>query len=407
MANANNKTVHVGQGGNDMGTKSDDKEKLPKLPHGQGSFSYDKGMIRFRKTINGKSCVVYAKTVQECFNKMRDKEFDMRTQHENRYLLSALLQDSMYEWMVTFKKDNLKPKSYDTLESTYESYIKGTWLGRTIVENVRDIDIQRHLNDLNGRLSTSTVKKTYNLLNQFFNNKYARDLNNNPMNTVDMPRKASIVSEDDDIEVLSDEEIELLTRELSKPYSDGKVGYTHGYMILFIMWSFVRIGEALALQWKDIDFDEKIVHIYKNYSHVKNRDDSESKYKWIIQTPKTKKGKRYENVHPKALECLNNYKKYCASTEPDNFIFVTQHQNPVSDQYLNSVLKKALVRCGIDKHVTVHGLRHTGISYFIRHGVSDKVISELAGHSDVSITNKIYYNTIQEQKKKAFDNIEI
>ncbi len=82
---------------------------------------------------------------------------------------------------------------------------------------------------------------------------------------------------------------------------------------------------------------------------------------------------------------------------PNTFIFSTMEGNPQSSAYLNLLLRHSLQRCQIDKHVTVHGLRHTGISYFLRHGIDIKVISEQAGHSEVSTTQNIYYNLVSEQ----------
>ena len=74
------------------------------------------------------------------------------------------------------------------------------------------------------------------------------------------------IEDEDEVLVLDDDEIDRLTEELSKPYKPGVVGYTYGYMLLFVMWSFCRIGEVIALQRKDIDFENSTVRIYKGLS---------------------------------------------------------------------------------------------------------------------------------------------
>ena len=58
-----------------------------------------------------------------------------------------------------------------------------------------------------------------------------------------------------------------------------------------------------------------------------------------------------------------------------------------------------------NKNVTIHGLRHTGISYFLRHGVPVEVISRMAGHQSIQITIDTYYSVIEEQKQKALDDL--
>jgi site-specific recombinase XerD len=72
---------------------------------------------------------------------------------------------------------------------------------------------------------------------------------------------------------------------------------------------------------------------------------------------------------------------------------------------LNDILSKALKRAGINKKVSVHGLRHTGISYFLRHGAASEVVSKQAGHNDISTTNGIYYSVIEEQKKDMYKGL--
>lgn len=78
---------------------------------------------------------------------------------------------------------------------------------------------------------------------------------------------------------------------------------------------------------------------------------------------------------------------------------------PINNSNLNLTLSKILVNAGIDKHVTVHGLRHTGISYFIRHNVDKDIVSRMAGHSDVKITNDIYYQILPDQEKSELEKI--
>ena len=178
-------------------------------------------------------------------------------------------------------------------------------------------------------------------------------------------------------------------------------------MLLFVMWSFCRIGEVIALQYKDIDFESKKAKIYKAYGKEKVRDrKSDKNYEWVLTTPKTKKGRRVLYLCDQAIFHLKKHiETNCPAPTQDTFLFFTKHSNPMSDQYLNLVLAKALKRAGITKKISVHGLRHTGISYFIRHGVSTEIISKQAGHNNISTTNGIYYNIIEEQKKDMYKGL--
>ena len=405
----------------DKNTKTKELPPLPTLPHGEGNFSYlkdssVKNNIRLRKRINGKYVDVYGDSTKTCLRKMKAKEQSIleRAKHFHPSDVSCvvLLQEAIKTWLVTYKMPALKSRSYDTIESTFESHILDTSLGRTAIENVSSEDIQRHINSIASEKSFSTTKKTFSLLSQFFEYYYARDINNNPMLLVKLPKKKVEFTDDDltdseELIVLNDEEIELLTRELSKPPESGKIGYKCGHMLLFVMWSYMRIGEVIALQYKNIDFDDNSIKIYKSFSKIKDRSDSKTtNFKWELSDPKTYSGRRKIYLYEKATYHLRKHIELCCPDASDNdFLFMSEYGNPLGTQYLNSTLHKALDRCGINKKVSVHGLRHTGISYFIRHGVPVEVISKLAGHSDTNTTNRIYYSIIEQQKKDVYKNL--
>ena len=118
---------------------------------------------------------------------------------------------------------------------------------------------------------------------------------------------------------------------------------------------------------------------------------------------------------PEALDALKNHWRLLRTKRidvldgndeiaPDTYIFSTVHGHPFASQNLNTLLKSALKRAGIDKHVTVHGLRHTGISYFLRHGEDIKAVSAQAGHSNVTTTADRYYNLVSDQVDKLYEN---
>lgn len=69
----------------------------------------------------------------------------------------------------------------------------------------------------------------------------------------------------------------------------------------------------------------------------------------------------------------------------------------------DTTFRQILKNAGIDKISGVHSLRHTFASMLFKKGVDPKTVSELLGHSDVSITYNIYIHIIHEQKTKAIN----
>ena len=391
--------------------------------YGEGTFSEvtnrPNAPIRYRKRILGKYVSVYGKSERECIKKMKEKESQLlekeKLMHPSDIEQCALFKDAVLFWLETYRKGKLKGRSFDRNMQIFHTYIEEMPIGRMSIDNIGSNDIQSLLNEVSYSRSQSTVNKVHGLLNQFFEHYYKRDSNNNPMLLVDKPQKQidySVVDagDIDNNKVLSDEEIELLTKELTKPYQNGIGGYKCGYMLLFIMWSYVRIGEALGLKYGDIanlecaDNTRCTMRISREYSQEMNYDTG--KKEWKLTTPKSKHAIRTVPLSSQAQACLKEHiKLWRNNIEASSFVFQSENGNPISLQHLNKKLKQALVNAGITKDISLHGLRHTGISYYIRHGVDISLISRTAGHSDISTTMKIYYNIIEEQKMSMFDHI--
>ena len=204
------------------------KKTLPSLPYGEGSLSYweYKGheYIRYRKMVNKKYIVVYADTVKECLALMKEKEKESATQSINQGTSLdnsgkfTILYDGIQSWLKTFKFGSVKNKTYDTMEGTLNNQIKGSAISNLRVSEITSADIQNTLNKIQNTKSLSTTKKTYLLLNQYFQYYYKNDINNNPMNNVPIPKQQKVfeissenVVNQDEITALSDEEITKLT----------------------------------------------------------------------------------------------------------------------------------------------------------------------------------------------------
>lgn len=409
------------------------EKTLPKLPYGQGSYSWKDSThttIRYKKSVtdgyNSKTLSVVGETIQECNRKMKEKEkkwnhnitLKKNSDPKNPTLIFS---KAAFNWMTTFKMPQLKGKSYDTMESTYNNQILKAPFSTYQTESITDIDIQSYLNKLKkDETSQSTIKKTFSFLSQFFSYYYKKEPYLNPMISVVVPSFQNDIKLDENgtltddsrsiidpqYEILDDTEIELFTNIATLPIIKGVQGYNHGWGIVFIMWSFIRYGEAIALQWHDVNFDEKYILVYKTYSRIKDRsEESVTNYRWSLSTTKTRNSVRKIFLCDQAVNALSEYKKIQNPKSDDEFVFSTESGQPVSNSNMNNMLKGILKHSGITKHITVHGLRHTGISYFLRHNVDKSVVSKMAGHGGAAITETVYYTILSEQQKNEIDKI--
>ena len=117
------------------------------------------------------------------------------------------------------------------------------------------------------------------------------------------------------------------------------------------------------------------------------------------RTTKTQSSCRYVPINQKCKEAFDYFKDFNYNNP---YVMANSDQSVITYRNLFRVMSNILKHNNIN-HGSLHTLRHTFATRLFKNGVDIKVISELLGHSDVSITYNIYTHVIQEQKKKAID----
>lgn len=74
---------------------------------------------------------------------------------------------------------------------------------------------------------------------------------------------------------------------------------------------------------------------------------------------------------------------------------------------MNRMLKGMLKGAGIRTDYSIHSLRHTFASMLFRKDIDVKIVSELLGHSSITITYNTYVHLIKEQKAKAIGMLDV
>ena len=404
------------------------KQKLPILGKGQGTFDWvddTHTMMRYRKvytapgTLYSKRLSVRGMTPNECYTKMREKELEF----EQEALLNVenpnlSLADAMKVWLKK-KQKRVKASTYDRNERTLENQIEGYRLGEVRTIDISARMLQQHLDHLmfDKEYSVSTVKKTYELLSSYFKDFYEGDLNANPMLRVHMPERVRYVgeiTEDEAAEVgtledivLTDDEIKRFKEFVWQEPLNGSVGRSkYGVALYFIMMTCIRAGEACALTWNDVDIKGKNLRINKSVARVKERSKKGvAKTKMILTTPKTAQSTRVVRLSAEAIEALELHRTRVVECE---YVIPTDNCKRVTEQRLYQALKGVLKGAKLntparEKAFGVHYLRHTGISYYLRHGVPVELVSKMAGHASIDITLKRYYHIINDQQDKLLE----
>lgn len=161
------------------------------------------------------------------------------------------------------------------------------------------------------------------------------------------------------------------------------VNYPFGLFAFFLLYTGLRKGEALALQYKDIDRTSKTINVYKSVYYISN--DA------IIKEPKTEAGKRSVVLLEPLLSVLKNGKK-------DDFIFSTDGTKPLSAK--SFIVKWSKYTKSIGISITPHQLRHAYATRLYELGIDEKAAQDLLGHANISTTHDIYTH-ISESKRKS------
>lgn len=159
--------------------------------------------------------------------------------------------------------------------------------------------------------------------------------------------------------------------------------------ILFSLYTGVRIGELLALQWNDIDLSKGIAHIHKTSRDVWKNNS----YQKCISSPKTAASNRYIPIPKQILPLMR--KLYHGNNEA--FLFENSRHHCLQTRSYQELFSKILQKLEIP-HKGFHSLRHTFATRALECGMDVKTLSEILGHADPSITLKRYAHSMLEHK---------
>jgi len=175
----------------------------------------------------------------------------------------------------------------------------------------------------------------------------------------------------------------VLSKEEVKQLLNAHVNLKHKVMLSLIYSCGLRRGELLNLKPMDIDSKRNLIFIHQ----AKGRKD------------------RIAPLSPKILSML---REYYAGYKPKVWLFEGHVKGePYSEKSLQSVLKQALYKTGIQKPVTLHWLRHSYATHLLESGTDLRYIQELLGHSS-SKTTEIYTHVSTkslQQIRSPFDDL--
>lgn len=238
-----------------------------------------------------------------------------------------------------------------------------------------------------GPLADKTLSEIKSLLNRIL--KYAKS----HQLISEIPESMPIAVKKRTISVFSEQELACIERQAQSEDTPFAAG------MLLASYTGIREGELCALKWDDFDWDSGTISISRTISRISDTDGKYgAKTHIVIGPPKTDNSNRTipipESVLPYIKERAGDAGSYV----------MTKSQKYMEPRVCRTRFSRFLKRAGV-KHHTFHTLRHTYATICIEQGMDVKALSEILGHSDVSITLARYVHPSMESKKAQVNRL--
>lgn len=373
------------------------------------------GRYEGRITIEDKRKCFYGKTKTEVKNKA--KEYLLKVENGYKEPQKIILNDYIEYWLKKYKYTRIEPSSYTRLYRVYECQIKPT-IGTKYIGQVTTKDIQKLIDEFANPtkkqtkpLAKSGLKKIIQLLRPCMDKAVNEGIiQENPCSNVILPTDSYIKTETKQQITLSDVEINVFRDLCLMKYKNGEYKSRDAIVLLIILNLGLRVGEMLALEWKDVDFENRIVYIRRTIQSniVDFSGDNRKIFDRVKDSTKTKSGERVLSLNDTTIWCFKELQEY-DKRKGIKSVYITSSNTGTrkSARNMQRSLNRIIKDSELPQEMTLHTLRHTFGSALIRRGVGIEVVSKLMGHANITITYLKYIHVLQEQEAKTMQMIRI
>lgn len=195
-----------------------------------------------------------------------------------------------------------------------------------------------------------------------------------------------------------DEQTKILLENLEKlTVEDTK----YKVAIILTIFTGVRLGELMGLEWQDVDFRNGIISINRSSQYLSDMGV-------FTKVPKTESSIREIAIPEFIISLLEEYKLWYEEqksiygelwTNSDR-LFVQADGKPMHPSSISKWFVKYVGTIGLPV-INFHGLRHTNASLLVAQNVDIAVVSARLGHAQISTTLDFYVHPLLSHNRKA------
>ena len=296
--------------------------------------------------------------------------------------------DWLIQWLENYIRPSVKMRTYERYKLIIEQHIK---------DKIGDMELSE--------LSPLVLQSFITELLQSGNRKTGKGLSANSVNAVISVIQSSLktahllgLTKDYTADKLKrpklkEKPVECFTlaeqKRIEQAILNGKKDKLYG--IILCLYSGLRIGELIALQWNDIDLTKGILTISKSCHDGKDG--------LIIDEPKTATSRRIIPLPKQLLPILRSVKK-----RSDSSSVVSANGSTVSVRSYQRSFELLLKKLKIP-HKGFHSLRHTFATRALECGMDVKTLSEILGHKNPTVTLNRYAHSLMEHKTDMMNKL--
>ncbi|WP_411076934.1 tyrosine-type recombinase/integrase [Streptomyces sp. cmx-10-25] len=332
----------------------------------------------------------YGKTWAECDTKRRAL-LDKVASGTPVPTRSAKLSEWLAYWLESVVRPRRKLSTYDKYEAHVRLYLS-PMLGTKRLESLSVPDVRRFLLQLEKKTTAATAKESHRVLRTALSAACREELIvRNVAKLVEPPRAAVR-----DLSPWSlDETLDFLAAARRDPL--------YAAFVLAIAMG-LRRGEIVGLRWTDIDLENRVLLVRQQVQRRRG----------VLYNDETK-GRRSRAI-PLPAMCLAPLRWHrmrqkttyeAAGTEwtATGYVFATRTGRPVEPRNVHRSFVRVGEAAGL-RPIRLHDARHGCATLLTAAGVAPRVVMEILGHSQISLTMDVYTHVVQDTQREAISHMD-
>lgn len=314
---------------------------------------------------------------------------------------NVTLTDYIRNWIDTYKKGVVRKNTIKQHENSLNTHIK-PYFRQLMLKDLRPDMYQKFLDSCLGK---GLSRRTVEIINSTVYGAIEHALIQGKLER--NPCKGSVIKGDrkkSSVEFIDSGDIPKFL------HAARGYGYIHWIFYKTLIETGMRKGEAAALKWSDIDFDEKTIHIDETLDFQPDNEEE------LFGDTKTFRSTRTITISSTLVNDLKYHLEWQDQNKANlgesmyrydlDLVLCRNDGNPMPKSTLFNSFQRILARAELNDDLRIHSLRHTYAVLMLEAGADIKFVQEQLGHGSVQITSDVYAHISKKLEKRSMDKYE-